>query len=68
MRTEIPGQWHDRNRHRRRILLERCERLFSLTSMYDEICGDLVEGYISISSRTQYHHENPDHYHDDFVP
>jgi magnesium transporter len=36
--------------HLWRVLLDRCERLFSLTSMYYEICGDLVEGYISISS------------------
>ena len=31
-------------------LMERCERLLSLTSMFYELCGDLVEGYISISS------------------
>lgn len=36
--------------HRWRALRDRCERLFSLTGMYYEICGDLVEGYISISS------------------
>ncbi|WP_447529434.1 magnesium/cobalt transporter CorA [Vreelandella sp. TE19] len=29
---------------------ERFERLYSLTQMYYEICGDLVDGYISISS------------------
>lgn len=29
---------------------ERFERLHSLTQMYYEICGDLVDGYISISS------------------
>lgn len=44
------GSGTTENRHLWRILLERCERLFSLTSMYYEICGDLVEGYISISS------------------
>ncbi|MDH4039379.1 MAG: magnesium transporter CorA family protein [Gammaproteobacteria bacterium] len=38
------------DRHLWRALGDRCERLFSLTSMYYEICGDLVEGYISISS------------------
>jgi magnesium transporter len=38
------------NLHLWRALLDRCERLFSLTGMYYEICGDLVEGYISISS------------------
>ena len=36
--------------HLWRVLADRCERLFSLTGMYYEICGDLVEGYISISS------------------
>ncbi len=44
------GTGQDKNRHLWRALLDRCERLFSLTSMYYEICGDLVEGYISISS------------------
>ncbi|WP_447553610.1 magnesium/cobalt transporter CorA [Vreelandella sp. EE22] len=29
---------------------ERFERLYSLTQMYYDICGDLVDGYISISS------------------
>ncbi|MDR5907072.1 magnesium transporter CorA family protein [Franzmannia qiaohouensis] len=29
---------------------ERFERLYSLTQMYYDICGDLVNGYISISS------------------
>jgi magnesium transporter len=40
----------DEQLHLWRSLMERCERLYSLTSMYYEICGDLVEGYISISS------------------
>ncbi|WP_411993099.1 magnesium transporter CorA family protein [Agarivorans sp. DSG3-1] len=31
-------------------LHERFERLHSLSSMYYEICGDLVDGYLSISS------------------
>ncbi|MGY5451593.1 magnesium transporter CorA family protein [Agarivorans sp. MS3-6] len=31
-------------------LHERFERLHSLTTMYYEICGDLVDGYLSISS------------------
>jgi len=44
------GTGHDENLHLWRALLDRCERLFSLTGMYYEICGDLVEGYISISS------------------
>ena len=36
--------------HKRRDLYDRCERIFSLSSMYYEICGDLVEGHISLSS------------------
>ncbi len=31
-------------------LYERCERLNSLCNMYYEICGDLIQGYVSISS------------------
>lgn len=31
-------------------LFERCERLNSLCTMYYEICGDLINGYLSISS------------------
>ena len=44
------GTGQSEYRHLWRALLDRCERLFSLTGMYYEICGDLVEGYISISS------------------
>lgn len=44
------GTGQEEDGHLWRALLDRCERLFSLTSMYYEICGDLVEGYISISS------------------
>ena len=44
------GTGANENLHLWRVLLDRCERLFSLTSMYYEICGDLIEGYISISS------------------
>ncbi|GAA3903614.1 magnesium/cobalt transporter CorA [Halomonas cibimaris] len=29
---------------------ERFERLYSLTSMYYDICGDLIDGYMSLSS------------------
>ena len=31
-------------------LFERCERLNSLCTMYFEICGDLINGYLSITS------------------
>lgn len=36
--------------HERRDFFDRCERLLSLCGMYYEICGDLIESYISISS------------------
>ncbi|MDX2463204.1 MAG: magnesium transporter CorA family protein [Porticoccus sp.] len=37
-------------RHALRDVYDRCERLLSLSSMYYETCGDLIDGYISISS------------------
>ncbi len=43
-----PGE--DDTRHERRDLYDRCERLHSLCQMYYEICGDLIEGHISLSS------------------
>ncbi len=36
--------------HDRRALYDRCERVYSLCAMFYEICGDLVEGHISLSS------------------
>ncbi|HWV16748.1 MAG TPA: magnesium transporter CorA family protein [Cellvibrio sp.] len=36
--------------HALQDLYERCERLHSLCAMYFEICGDLINGYLSISS------------------
>jgi magnesium transporter len=36
--------------HASRDLHDRCERLFSLCGMYYDICSDLIEGHISISS------------------
>ncbi len=36
--------------HVRRDVYDRCERLHSLCQMYYELCGDLVEGHISLSS------------------
>lgn len=44
------GQGNDASRHVRRDVYDRCERLYSLCNMYYELCGDLVEGYISMSS------------------
>lgn len=44
----------DRNsddvRHTIRALYDRCERVHSLGQMFYEICGDLIEGYISVTS------------------
>jgi magnesium transporter len=36
--------------HALQDLFERCERLHGLTTMYYDICGDLINGYLSISS------------------
>lgn len=36
--------------HALQDLFERCERLHSLCTMYYEICGDLINGYLSLSS------------------
>lgn len=36
--------------HALQDLFERCERLHSLCTMYYELCGDLINGYLSISS------------------
>ena len=44
------GMGDDDTVHLRRDVYDRCERLYSLCAMYYEICGDLVEGYISLSS------------------
>ncbi|MCX2980970.1 metal transporter [Halieaceae bacterium IMCC14734] len=44
------GEGEDDNTHLRRDVYDRCERLYSLCNMYYELCGDLVEGYISLSS------------------
>jgi len=44
------GEGGGDNAHLRRDLYDRCERLHSLCNMYYELCGDLVEGHISLSS------------------
>ncbi|EED34576.1 Mg2+ transporter protein, CorA family protein [Luminiphilus syltensis NOR5-1B] len=46
----LAGEGEQDNLHKRRDLFDRCERIYSLCSMYYEICGDLVEGHISLSS------------------
>ncbi len=44
------GIGNDDSYHVRRDLYDRCERLLSLCTLYYELCGDLVDGYISLSS------------------
>lgn len=44
------GTGEDESTHIRRDVYDRCERLCSLSQMYYELCGDLVEGHISLSS------------------
>jgi magnesium transporter len=49
----IPPCWIDEDgdiEHALQDLFERCERLHGLCTMYYEICGDLIEGYLSITS------------------
>ncbi|MFV8818586.1 magnesium transporter CorA family protein [Haliea sp. E17] len=48
--TAFLGTGEDESFHFRRDLHDRCERVYSLCSMYYEICGDLVDGHISLSS------------------
>ena len=38
--------------HALQDLFDRCERVNSLSAMYYEICGDLIEGYLSLASHT----------------
>ncbi len=50
---EIPQRLMDKDgdiEHALQDLFERCERLHGLCTMYYEICGDLINGYLSISS------------------
>lgn len=49
----IPPLWIEEDgdiEHALQDLFERCERLHGLCTMYYEICGDLINGYLSISS------------------
>ncbi|MES2603557.1 MAG: magnesium transporter CorA family protein [Pseudomonadota bacterium] len=51
--SEVPQRLIDEEgdiEHALQDLFERCERLHSLSTMYYEICGDLVNGYMSVSS------------------
>jgi magnesium transporter len=50
---DIPQRLADEDgdiEHGLQDLFERCERLNSLCTMYYEICGDLINGYLSITS------------------
>lgn len=44
------GTGNDDSYHIRRDLYDRCERLLSLCTLYYELCGDLVDGHISLTS------------------
>lgn len=51
----IPQLWLDEDgdiEHALQDLFERCERLNSLCTMYYDICGDLINGYLSITSHS----------------
>jgi magnesium transporter len=48
--SEFLGTGNDDSYHIRRDLYDRCERLLSLCTLYYELCGDLVDGYISLTS------------------
>jgi magnesium transporter len=48
--SDFLGSGDDDSQHLRRDVFDRCERCYSLCTMYYEICGDLIEGYISMSS------------------
>lgn len=53
LQKDIPQRMIDEDgdiEHALQDLFERCERLHSLCTMYFEICGDLINGYLSISS------------------
>lgn len=51
----IPPLWKEEDgdiEHALQDLFERCERLHGLCTMYYEICGDLINGYLSITSHS----------------
>jgi magnesium transporter len=53
LRRDIPQRLIDEDGdidHALQDLFERCERTHSLCNMYYEICGDLLKGYLSVSS------------------
>jgi magnesium transporter len=51
----IPEAWKEEDgdiEHALQDLFERCERLHGLCTMYYEICGDLINWYLSITSHS----------------
>ncbi len=48
--SKFIGIGNDDSYHVRRDLYDRCERLSSLCTLYYELCGDLIDGHISLSS------------------
>lgn len=51
----MPPLWIEEDgdiEHALQDLFERCERLHGLCTMYYEICGDLINGYLSITSHS----------------
>lgn len=55
LRLEIPQRLIDEEgdiEHALQDLYERCERLHGLCTMFYEICGDLINGYLSLTSHT----------------
>jgi magnesium transporter len=56
LRMDVPQRLIDEEgdiEHALQDLYERCERLHGLCSMYYDICGDLINGYLSLSSHAQ---------------
>lgn len=49
------GTGEDASYHTRRDLYDRCERLLSLCTLYYELCGDLIDGHISLTSHQLNH-------------
>ena len=49
------GTGDDATYHTRRDLYDRCERVLSLSTLYYELCGDLIDGHISLTSHQLNH-------------
>lgn len=51
----LPIQCSEESKHRLNDLNDRFERLYSLAQMHYDICGDLINGYLSITSHQLNH-------------